>query len=449
MVHFAPMTQAGPSRAAARRRRVAAFVARLLAFLTACWVVVAVLLAPLLPGRGWAAAGAAVVFTVLPIVVFILTRVRHRYPGSLVRRLVFRPLWYAQLFVVVLAPVGLAAALAGLPFGAAAAAGRAAVLLGGGAVAITAVIGYFGSRRLEVRRLVATLPALPGALEGLTVVQLSDLHIGPQTSRRHLARVARAVRDARPDLIAVTGDLVDDFPGDAAYYAAGLGTLRAPLGVFAIPGNHEVYSGWPELRRRLEELPLKLLVNRAVVVDGRGGSLAVVGTGDPAGGDDPDAGPDIDRALAEVPPGSFVLALAHDPALWPALAARGVPLTLSGHTHWGQLAFERLGWSLASPFLELAMGWHARGGSLLYIHPGTNYWGVPFRLGHAAQVAVVTLRRGQRAEIKGESTGESRDAELRGAARGELRGKRPAGANSMARPARCAATFRAWGTSSS
>ena len=128
----------------------------------------------------------------------------------------------------------------------------------------------------------------------------------------------------------------------------------------------------------------------------------MVGTGDPAGGRGAEVAPDIERSLEGVPRGAFVLALAHNPALWPALAQRGVALTLSGHTHWGQLAFPRLNWCLASPFLELAMGSHARGASLLYIHPGTGYWGIPFRLGHAAQVAIITLRRGEKAEIRDE-----------------------------------------------
>jgi len=129
------------------------------------------------------------------------------------------------------------------------------------------------------------------------------------------------------------------------------------------------------------------------VVERGGERFAVVGTGDPAGGDT-EAGPDLDAAFADVPPGAFVLALAHNPALWPALAVRGVPFTLSGHTHWGQFAIPGWNWCLASPFLELAMGSHARGGSLLSIHPGSNYWGLPFRLGTPAQVAIITLRRG-------------------------------------------------------
>ena len=88
-----------------------------------------------------------------------------------------------------------------------------------------------------------------------------------------------------------------------------------------------------------------------------------------------------------------MVALAHNPALWPALAQRAVPLTLSGHTHYGQLAIPRLGWSAASAFLDLAMGAHRQGDALLYISPGTNYWGVPFRIGTPPEVTVLTLQR--------------------------------------------------------
>jgi predicted MPP superfamily phosphohydrolase len=385
-----------------QRRAVRGFVVRVLAILTACWLVVGASLAPVLPGGGWTAAAVWALFTAVPVAAFIVTRSRGAYPGALVRLLIFRPLWYAQLLILPLAPIAILGWIAGWPFGHAAAVGRAAVLVAGCLVAGLALAGYAGSRRLEVRGFTAVLPDLPTAVEGLTVAQISDLHVGPQTSRRHLARVVKAVLGARPELIAVTGDLVDDFPRDAEHYAAALGVLAAPLGVLAVPGNHEVYSGWAELRSRLEALPLTLLVNRPVRIARNGGHFVVAGTGDPAGGRSGEVAPDIGRALAGVPPGTFVLALAHNPALWPALATRGVGLTLSGHTHWGQLAFPRWGWSLASPFLELAMGAHTRGGSILYIHPGTNYWGIPFRLGHAAQVAIITLRRGETAQWRDE-----------------------------------------------
>jgi len=399
------MTGSGmPGEAARERRRIATFLLVVLSVLTACWAVVGALAAPLLPGGAVTATLVYLLLTLVPLVVFILTRALGLYAGAAVRLLVFRPLWYAQFCVLLLAPVALLGALAGLPFGHAGSAGRWAALVAGSVAAVLWMVGYAGSRRLEVRRLVAVFPGLPPPLEGLVIAQISDLHVGPQTSRRYLARVREAVRAARPDLIAVTGDLVDDFPRDVEPYAAGLGDLAAPLGVYAIPGNHEVYSGWTQLRPRLETLPLRLLVNRAAEVRRSGGALWVAGTGDPAasGGE---LAPDIDQTLRDVPPGGFVLALAHNPALWPALAERGVALTLSGHTHWGQLGFPRLRWCLASPFLELAMGSHAHGNSLLYIHPGTGYWGIPFRLGHAAQVALIELRRGEKAEIRDETSG--------------------------------------------
>jgi hypothetical protein len=391
-----------PSDARRARRAIAVFILRVLAILTACWITVGTAVAPALPGGGWTAAALWVLFTLVPLGVFITTRARAIYPGALVRVLVFRPLWYAQFFVLVMAPVAVVAALVGLPFGVAGAAARAALGVAGAVLSLAMLAGYLGSRRLEVRRLDVALPHLPGALDGLVVAQISDLHVGPQTSRRFLARVASALREARPDLIAVTGDLVDDFARDCDHYGAALGSLQAPLGVFAIPGNHEVYSGWRELRARLEALPLTLLVNRGATLRYGGASFVVVGTGDPAGGRSGDVAPDIGRALTGIPAGTFVLALAHNPALWPALAARQVALTLSGHTHWGQLGFRRWRWCLASPFLDLAMGVHVRNDSVLYIHPGTGYWGIPFRIGHAAQVALLTLRRGEKAALRDE-----------------------------------------------
>ena len=372
-------------------------VTMLLAILAGAWSVAGTVLAPVLPGGGWTVLGAALALTAVPFATLIGTRLRRAYPGAFVRLFVFRPFWYAQFLVLLVTLTSTGGALLGLPFGRAAEAGRLAAVATVALFGLAAIAGYFGSRRLEVRRFVATLPGLPSGLEGLVVAQLSDLHVGPHSSRRFLERAAEAVRAARPVLIAVTGDLIDDFPDDVERYREVFGGLGAPLGVYVIPGNHEVYAGWDAVLERLRRLPVTTLVNRSVMLEHNRARFAVAGTGDPAFGPGTggEAAPDIARTLADVPPGTFVLALAHNPALWPSLAARGVDLTLSGHTHWGQLAFPRLGWSLANPFLRLAMGAHASGRSLLYIHPGTGYWGLPFRLGHSAQVAVITLRRGE------------------------------------------------------
>ena len=101
-----------------------------------------------------------------------------------------------------------------------------------------------------MRHVDAFVPDLPPSFDGLKIAQLSDLHVGPHTSRRFLDRVVRATHALAPDLIAITGDLVDDRAEDVAIYAELLGSLAAPLGVFMIPGNHDVYAGWDDVERR-------------------------------------------------------------------------------------------------------------------------------------------------------------------------------------------------------
>ena len=258
-----------------------------------------------------------------------------------------------------------------------------------------ALAGWLGSRRLVVRHLDVHLDDLPAGLDGMRIAQLTDLHVGPHTSRSHLRRIADAVRAAKPDLIAYTGDQVDDYARDVEPFGQAFGDLTAPLGVYAIAGNHDVYAGWPAVRAGLERLGITVLVNDAVRRERNGASFWIAGTGDPAGGrgGQVHAAPDVARTMARITPDEPSIVLAHNPALWPALAQRGARLTLSGHTHHGQLSIPSLGWSLASPFLERAMGVHREGDSLLYIAPGTNFWGIPFRLGAYPEVTVLTLRR--------------------------------------------------------
>ena len=369
--------------------------------LGACWLVVATVIAPVIPG-GWAAMALVMVaLTVVPLAVFIRRQRQRETPGALVRLLLYRPFWYAQLLVLFAGAAGMVGLLVGAPFGAATNVARWMVVAAGAIYALGVIAGWVGSRWLHVRQLRATFPDLPPALDGLRIVQLSDLHIGPQTSKRFLERVRAAVTAARGDLIAVTGDLVDDHAPDSAHYASALGELSAPLGVYVVPGNHDVYANWPAVRAELERLPVTILVNESRVVPRGDGSFAISGTGDPAGRwiATSQAGPDIDATLRRVPPDTFTIALAHNPSLWPTLADRGVQLTLSGHTHWGQLALPAFKWSLAGLFLDHAMGVVTRGASLLYIHPGTGFWGIPFRIGARPEVTIIELRRGDRVEL--------------------------------------------------
>lgn len=362
------------------------------------WILFGAVVAPVLPG-GWLTVVALAVVGTAPLLLLVRGLEGRHYPSGAQRLWLLRPFWYLQVALPVLGLTGLAGVLIGLPFGAPGAGGRWGVAIGATAFGLLALVGYLGARRLVIRRLVAEHADLPPGFDGLRIVQLSDLHVGPHTSRPFLARITAAVGRAGADLIVITGDQVDDHAPDIGDFADAFGGLSAPLGVFAIAGNHDIYAGWRDVRAGMEGMGVTVLVNDAIPLRRGDSQIWLAGTGDPAAFGWPrngaaEAAPDIDGTLRRVPTDGFTIALAHNPALWPALVRRGVALTLSGHTHYGQLSIPRLEWSIASPFLELAMGSHAVARSLLYINPGTNYWGLPLRIGALPEITVVTLRKG-------------------------------------------------------
>lgn len=389
-------------RRARRATRLSTILTRAVAYLVLAWTTLTVLAAGLFPGAALVVLAIAL-YTTVPLLAFVRWRGWPFYPGRGFRLLVVRPFWYTQLLLPLVAGAGLLGLIAGAPFGDALLLGRLSAALVFTVVAIVLGAGYFGSQQLVVRDVDVEVPRLPSEFDGLRIAQLSDLHVGPHTSRHFLRRVVATTQRLAPDVIAITGDLIDDRAEDVAVYARELRALDAPLGVYMIPGNHDVYAGWDEVERALRDAKLgTVLVNELALIQRGDASVAIIGTGDPAGGarGNTRAAPNVELAMANVPENATVIAFAHNPALWRSLAARGVALTLSGHTHWGQFALPRLGWSLASPFLEHAMGAHMEEDALLYINPGTGYWGIPFRLGASPEITLVTLRRGETASAR-------------------------------------------------
>lgn len=384
------------------RRAFIAFFGTLILFTGLNWLLVGAFIVGDLPG-GWTTLALLWAVCFAPALVLIANVLSGGYPSSLVRCTLFRLFWYSQFLVVMLIPPTVIGFLIGSPFGAGPDFGRVVVLWGAPMLALLGLWGYAGSKRLVVKHLDVQLPTLPTALDGLRIVQLSDLHVGPHTSSGHLRRIAEATQRAEPHIIAYTGDQVDDYPRDMEVFAKSFGHLSAPLGAYAIAGNHDVYAGWTAVKHGLEQMGANVLVNRAQPLNHNGVEFWLGGTGDPAGAQmsrfmPPGAespAPDIARTLSAVPKDAFHIVLAHNPALFAPLAARGVPLTLSGHTHYGQLAIPALNWCLASPFMRYAMGAHVHERSALYISPGANYWGIPFRIGTPPEVTVLTLHRGE------------------------------------------------------
>ena len=250
--------------------------------------------------------------------------------------------------------------------------------------------GMFQARRRPtVMEVEVPIRDLPGPLAGLRIVQISDLHVGPTIKRDYVQRVADQVNALKPDLIALTGDLVDGSVDYLSKDVAPLKQLEAPYGKFYVTGNHEYYSGAEHWLTEVDRLGFTCLVNEHRMVAVAGAMLAVAGVTDlnahqilPAHATDPDA------ALANVPAGAFKLLLAHQPGSIYAAHRLGVHLQLSGHTHGGQYRPFDLAVSAAHPYLA---GLHDHQGTWIYVNQGTGYWGPPLRLGIPSEITVLTL----------------------------------------------------------
>ena len=195
---------------------------RFLGYQIAAWFALALVAR----GLGWAGpfiVGLLALYTTIPLLLFVRWRGWPFYPGAAFRLLVVRALLYTQLMLPFVAAGSVIGMLIGLPFGMSMVIGRAlsGAIIGAGALVLLA--GYVGSRRLVVREVEARVRGLPMAFDGVRIAQISDLHVGPQTSRRFLRRVAQTVSSAGPDIIAVTGDVVDDRSEDVPWYAAAFG----------------------------------------------------------------------------------------------------------------------------------------------------------------------------------------------------------------------------------
>lgn len=266
----------------------------------------------------------------------------------------------------------------------------------GGAVALTAssagAYGLFSALRpIAVRPVQIPLPTLPPAFSGMVIAQITDVHVGPTIGRAFIEDLVEKTNAMAPDLIAITGDLVDGSVEQLAPLIAPLARLRAPLGVFFVTGNHEYFSGADAWERHLGELGIKVLRNERVTLERGGEALDLAGVDDPTGGNFlPDHGPDLARALAGRDPARPVILLAHQPRQVHEAAERGVALQLSGHTHGGQIFPFNLLVPLQQPFVA---GLHRLRDTAIYVSRGTGYWGPPMRLGAPAELTRVELVR--------------------------------------------------------
>jgi uncharacterized protein len=244
-------------------------------------------------------------------------------------------------------------------------------------------------RAVKVVDVDVRLARLPGASSGTTIVQISDLHIGATIGRAFIDDVVARCNALAPDIVAITGDLVDGSVEGLWDAVSGLGALKARHGVFFVTGNHEYFSGARQWIEALPRLGIRVLGNERVAIDSGGGGFDLAGVHDhSAGRVQPGHGPDLARALAGRDPGRELVLLAHQPKAVFEAARAGVGLQLSGHTHGGQIwPFSYLV-RLSQPYLT---GLHRHGDTQIYVNPGTGYWGPPMRLGTRAEITRLRL----------------------------------------------------------
>ena len=286
---------------------------------------------------------------------------------------------------------------------------------------VLAVVAFFsfiygftwGFRKMEVKRFTVYVPDLPKAFDGYRIVHFSDIHLGSYYGwRGNLPqRDIDSINAQHADLICFTGDIQNVMPSELTPYKSLLSSLKARDGVMSVLGNHD-YSWYvgtddEQEKRRIEQavqrfersLGWRLLMNEHVVLHRGGDSIYVAGTENY----DKPKRTQVARSLYGIRPGHFVLMLQHIPTQWREMWPSTInekhgskdsvlvapQLTLSGHTHAGQISVLGLRPSLFAPF---DYGLYEREGCQLYTTSGLGGT-VPIRIGATAEIAVITLRR--------------------------------------------------------
>lgn len=244
-----------------------------------------------------------------------------------------------------------------------------------------------GPARIE--RLTIPLARLGRGLQGLRIVQITDIHAGPTLSGRFVKRIVEQVNQLQPDVVAITGDLVDGSVRDLKDDIASLAGLRAREGVYFVTGNHEYYSGADAWVAELRRLGITVLHNEHRIIERGGARLVLGGVTDYHGGQFSamhESRPDL--AFANAPDGIPRILLAHQPRSAAGAAQQRVDLQLSGHTHGGQIFPFMFFVRLQQPAIRGLRKLH---GIWVYISRGTGYWGPPMRVGSPPEITVITL----------------------------------------------------------
>jgi predicted MPP superfamily phosphohydrolase len=249
----------------------------------------------------------------------------------------------------------------------------------------------------RLRRFVLPIAALPRELDGMTIAQVSDMHVGRFTSGRVLDQMVDTVNKLDADLVLLTGDLINDA---LIHLAHGLDLVRqmhSRFGLYLIEGNHDLIENPAEFERRVKKSGIPFLLDESAIVTVRGTSLQLLGlswTRHHAKDHDAEISRAVRALLQQRQPEVFPILLAHHPHAFDAAAEAGMPLTLSGHTHGGQLMLnEQLGFGPA--MFRYWSGLYERAESKLIVSNGVGNW-FPLRTNAPAEIVHITCVRPER-----------------------------------------------------
>ncbi len=259
--------------------------------------------------------------------------------------------------------------------------------------AVSAYGAVAARRRKVIERIIVPISGLPPQLDGLTVVQLSDIHAGMFMRESQMAEYARIASSLKPDIIALTGDFVATHNDQVDSFMRAMSRLEAKHGVFGCLGNHDIFTHSEEaLTRGFASAGFKLLRNKNHLIDIDGATLNMIGV-DYLFGSRSTAST-LDHVLREIRMEGTTILLQHAPQLFPQAQKFGIDLTLSGHTHGGQIALT-IGDMIIAPAALSTMflaGLFKIGDSHLYVNRGLGTTGPPIRINAPPEITHITLR---------------------------------------------------------
>jgi predicted MPP superfamily phosphohydrolase len=247
---------------------------------------------------------------------------------------------------------------------------------------------------VRVRRFVLPIADLPRALDGMTIAQVSDMHVGRFTKGQVLEKTVRTVNDMRVDLVLLTGDLINDALADLDTGLQLTRRMESRFGLAIIEGNHDLIENPREFETRVRGSGIPFLLDQSMIIDVRGFPVQLLGLSwTRIHGKERDAaiGAAVRRLLEQRDANAFPILMAHHPHAFDAAAESDMPLILSGHTHGGQLMLnEQLGFGPA--LFRYWSGLYERGQSKLIVSNGVGNW-FPLRANAPAEIVHLTLRQ--------------------------------------------------------